>query len=46
MYGRRVILGADSHLRLKDTGVKAGSAFNTLQCANYLLQVNVPSSEV
>ena len=41
MYERQVILGDDGFLRMKDTGIMAGSAYNTLQCANYLIKVSI-----
>ena len=39
MYERQVVIGEDGFLRMKDTGIMAGSAYNTLQCANHLIKV-------
>ena len=41
MAGRKVLLSEDGFLTLKDGGTMAGSAFNTLQCANYLIKVKI-----
>ena len=46
MYNRKVVIGVDGFLRMKETGVMAGSAYNTLQCANYLITVRIVASHI
>ncbi len=45
MCERQVVVEKDEFVRMKESGVIAGSSSNTLQCANYLLKVSFETTE-